>query len=66
MEDRTTIQLPRPLVAKLRKAREKGETYADVIEEALVALAERRRFIREQVRIADAARSGREPYTVLE
>lgn len=66
MEERTTIQLPRPLVAKLREARNKGETYADVIDEALVALRERRRFIRRQIRIAEAARSGKEPYRVLE
>lgn len=66
MEERTTIQLPRPLVAKLRRARAKGETYADVIGEALVALAERRAFIKEQVRRAEAVMSGKAPYRVLE
>ncbi len=66
MKERTTIQLPRPLVDKLRKARARGETYADVIGEALVALKDRRRFINEQIRIAEAARAGREPYSVIE
>ncbi|MHB8632742.1 MAG: hypothetical protein ACYDBQ_02065 [Thermoplasmatota archaeon] len=66
MEDRTTIQLPRPLVARLRKARAKGETYADLIGEALLALGERRAFIKEQVRRAEAVMAGRAPYRILE
>lgn len=53
-------------MAKLRKAKAKGETYADVIGEALVALAERRAFIKEQVRRAEAVVSGKAPYRVLE
>ena len=66
MDERTTIQLPRPLVAKLRKARGKGETYADVIQEALVALAERRAFSKEQVRRAEAVMSGKAPAWALD
>lgn len=66
MEARTTLQLPKSLLEKLRRAREPGETYAGLLDEALVALKERRRFIREQVRRAEAVMDGKEPYRVLD
>lgn len=66
MEDRTTLQLPKSLLARLRRAREPGETYASLLDEALVALRERRRFIKEQVRRAEAVMDGKEPYWVLD
>lgn len=66
MEDRTTLQLPKSLLAKLRRAREPGETYAHLLDEALVALRERRRFVKEQVRRAEAVMDGKEPYWVLD
>ena len=65
MEERTTLQLPRSLLLKLRRARAPGETYAGLLDEALVALRERRRFVKEQVRRAEAVMDGKEPYRVL-
>ncbi len=66
VEDRTTLQLPKSLLERLRRAREPGETYAALLDEALAALRERRRFIREQVRRAQAVMDGKEPYWVLD
>lgn len=66
MKDRTTLQLPKSLLERLRLAREPGETYAGLLDEALVALRERRRFIKEQVRRAQAVMDGKEPYWVLD
>jgi hypothetical protein len=66
MDDRTTLQLPRPLLAKLRRARAPGQTYAHLLEEALVALNARRRFVNEQVRRAQAVLDGKEAYMVLD
>lgn len=65
MEQRTTIQLPRPLVDRLKRAKGKGETYADLIDDALKALAERRTFLDEQMRLAEDVLAGKSPYRVL-
>lgn len=60
MEERTTLQVPRPLLAKLRKAGTKGQTYAEIITEALGALA-RQRFLDTQYQIYLDAKAGIEP-----
>ena len=60
MEERTTLQVPRPLLARLRKAGHKGQTYAQVIEEALDAL-HRQRFLDAQYQVYLDAKEGREP-----
>jgi hypothetical protein len=60
VKERTTLQVPRPLLAKLRQAGRKGQTYADVIEEALEALA-RQRFLQAQYEHYLDAKAGKEP-----
>ena len=65
VQERTTLQLPRALLARMRAAKQPGETYAELIDEALVALRQRRRFIKEQIRRAEAVMAGQEPYRVL-
>ncbi len=62
VHQRTTLQVPRPLLARLKSAGRKGQTYAEVIEEALVAL-KRQRFFDEQYRIYQDMKSGKEPWT---
>lgn len=62
MEERTTLQLPRPLLAKIKGAGRKGQTYAEVIEEALAAL-ERQRFFDQQYQIYMDMKAGKEPWT---
>jgi hypothetical protein len=64
VEQRTTIQIPRPLVARLKKAATKDQTYADIITEALRAL-ERQRMQDLHWQIAKDVMSGKEPYRVL-
>lgn len=61
MEQRTTLQVPRPLLAKIKGAGKKGQTYADVIEEALHAL-ERQRFFDAQYRVYQDMKAGKEPW----
>lgn len=62
MEQRTTLQVPRPLLAKIRKAGKKGQTYAEVIAEALRALARQRQF-EEQYQVYLDMKAGKEPWT---
>ncbi|MGQ0535452.1 MAG: hypothetical protein ACT4PT_05220 [Methanobacteriota archaeon] len=62
MEERTTLQLPRPLLAKIKGAGRKGQTYAQIINEALEAL-ERQRFFDQQYRIYLDMKAGKEPWT---
>ena len=64
MEQRTTVQIPKPLLARIKKARHGGQTYSQVIDEALTAL-QRERFLDEQHRIFIAMKEGREPYVTL-
>jgi len=62
MEQRTTLQVPKPLLAKIKGAGKKGQTYAEVIEEALEAL-KRQRFFAEQYQVYLDMKSGKEPWT---
>lgn len=64
MEERTTLQVPRPLLAKLKKVGHKGQTYAEVITEALKAL-ERQRFLDAQYTVFQAMKAGREPFRMI-
>lgn len=64
VEERTTLQVPRPLLAKIRKAGHKGQTYADIIEEALKAL-HRERLWQEHYEVVMAMKEGREPFRML-
>lgn len=62
MEERTTLQLPRPLLAKIKGAGRKGQTYAQVIEEALAALKSQRFFDQQYQTYLDM-KAGKEPWT---
>lgn len=64
VDERTTLQVPRPLLAKIRKAGHKGQTYAEIIEEALRAL-ERQRMEELHWQIAQDVMAGKAPYRVL-
>lgn len=64
MDERTTLQVPRPLLAKIRKAGHKGQTYADIIEDALKAL-QRERIWDEHYQIFLDMKEGREPFRAL-
>lgn len=64
MKDRTTLQVPRPLLAKIQKAGHKGQTYAEIIEEALQAL-KRQRFLDAQYEMYLEMKAGREPFRML-
>jgi hypothetical protein len=64
MEERTTLQVPRPLLAKIKKAGHKGQTYAEIITEALEAL-ERQRFLDAQFEIYKEMKAGREPFRMM-
>jgi hypothetical protein len=64
MDQRTTVQVPRPLLAKIKSAGKKGQTYAEVIEEALAAL-ERQRFFDAQYQVFQDMKAGKEPWTEI-
>lgn len=64
MEERTTLQVPRPLLAKIRKAGHKGQTYADIIEDALKAL-DRQRMEEMHWQVAQEVMAGKQPYRTL-
>jgi hypothetical protein len=64
MDQRTTVQVPRPLLAKIKSAGKKGQTYAEVIEEALAAL-ERQRFFDAQYQMFQDMKAGKEPWTEI-
>jgi hypothetical protein len=64
MDQRTTVQVPRPLLAKIKSAGKKGQTYAEVIEEALAAL-ERQRFFDAQYQMFQDMKAGTEPWTEI-
>jgi len=51
MDNRTTIQIPRSVLDRLQRQGHKGQTYADILNE-LMDVAERERFIEEQIRRA--------------
>ena len=48
MKDRTTLQVPRPVLTRLRKFSRKGQTYGDTLNR-LMDIAERERYIDEQL-----------------
>ena len=62
MEQRTTLQVPKPLLAKIKGAGKKGQTYAQVIEDALRALRQQR-FFEEQYQLYLDMKAGKEPWT---
>lgn len=62
MEQRTTLQVPKPLLAKIREAGKKGQTYAEVIEDALRALLRQRAF-EAQYQVYQDMKAGKEPWT---
>lgn len=51
MDERTTVQVPRPVLKRLQKFRRKGQTYGEALSH-LMDLAERERYIEEQFRRA--------------
>ena len=46
MKDRTTLQVPRPVLKRLQKFGRKGQTYSDTLNR-LMDIAERERYIDE-------------------
>lgn len=64
MEDRTTLQVPRPLLAKIKRAGHKGQTYAEIIDEALRAL-QRQRLLDAQYQVYLDMKAGREPFRLV-
>jgi len=65
MKERTTLQISRPLLKKIRDSGRKGDTYADVIERALAALRERE-FLDRQYETYLAMKSGKVPTVVFD
>lgn len=61
MDERTTLQVPRPLLARIKKVGHKGQTYAEIIDEALKAL-QRQRFLDAQYQTFLDMKEGREPF----
>lgn len=51
MNERTTVQVPRPVLRRLQRYGHKGQTYGEILTE-LLDVAERERFIHEQFRRA--------------
>ena|SRR5688572_33346863 len=51
MDQRTTVQVPRPVLKRLQKYRRKGETYGDALAH-LMDIADRERYIEKQFAIA--------------
>lgn len=48
MKDRTSLQVPRPVLKRLQKFGRKGQTYSDTLNR-LMDIAERERYIDEQL-----------------
>lgn len=47
MDERTTVQVPRPVLKRLQKYRRKGQTYGEALTR-LMDLADRERYLEEQ------------------
>jgi len=65
MKERTTLQITRPLLRKIRDAGRKGDTYADVIDRALAALRERE-FLDRQYETYLSMKAGKVPTVIFD